>query len=172
MFLFLGANAHLGPASSEGLSVCLYVCLCICNTLAPLPSPMTKITKMTNKQKRKTNKQSDRETEIVAQQLNIFLYQASIIASHWIISFINTRYNRMYLETHLSYHPFHKTLPRSSASVNRISVRFYETGCSWAQRSYKIIQINIQPEYSRIWDWFSIRRILFQCFLFHHPFIA
>ena len=27
------------------------------------------------------------------------------------------------------YRPFHKTLPRSSASVNRISVRFYKTGC-------------------------------------------
>ena len=34
---FLGANAPLGPASSEGLSVCLYVCLYVCNTLAPLP---------------------------------------------------------------------------------------------------------------------------------------
>ena len=29
----------------------------------------------------------------------------------------------------LLYHPFHKTLPRSSAFVNLISVRFYETGC-------------------------------------------
>ena len=29
----------------------------------------------------------------------------------------------------LWYHPFHKTLPRSSACVNWISVRFYETGC-------------------------------------------
>ena len=27
---FLGANAPLGPASSEGLSVCLYVCLYVC----------------------------------------------------------------------------------------------------------------------------------------------
>ena len=27
------------------------------------------------------------------------------------------------------YRPFHKTLPRSSAFVNRISVRFFETGC-------------------------------------------
>ena len=36
--------------------------------------------------KRKTNKltkrQRDRESPLVAQQLNIFLYQASIIASH------------------------------------------------------------------------------------------
>ena len=62
LFLFLGANAHLGPASSEGLSVCLYVCLCICNTLAPLPSPMTKMTKMTNKQREKqTNKEIERQ---------------------------------------------------------------------------------------------------------------
>ena len=29
----------------------------------------------------------------------------------------------------LIYRPFHKTLPRSSAFVNCISVRFYETGC-------------------------------------------
>ena len=29
----------------------------------------------------------------------------------------------------LSYRPFHKTLPRSSAFVNWILVRFYETGC-------------------------------------------
>ena len=31
----------------------------------------------------------------------------------------------------LIYRPFHKTLPRSNAFVNWISVRFYETGCSW-----------------------------------------
>ena len=29
-----------------------------------------------------------------------------------------------------TYRPFHKTLPRSSAFVNWISVRFYETGCT------------------------------------------
>ena len=28
----------------------------------------------------------------------------------------------------LTYRPFHKTLPRSSAFVNWISVRYYETG--------------------------------------------
>ena len=28
------------------------------------------------------------------------------------------------------YLPFHKTLPRSSAFVNWISVRFYETACT------------------------------------------
>ena len=28
------------------------------------------------------------------------------------------------------YRPFHKTLPRSSAYVNWISVRFYKTGCT------------------------------------------
>ena len=37
---------------------------------------------------------------------------------------INTQY---FLE--LKYRPFHKTLPRSSASVNGVSVRFYETDC-------------------------------------------
>ena len=59
--------------------------------------------KMTNKQRDiQIKRQRDRETERVAQQLNIFLYQASIISSLWIISFINARYNRMYLETHLS----------------------------------------------------------------------
>ena len=29
------------------------------------------------------------------------------------------------------YRPFHKTLPRSSASLNWISVRFYVTDCIW-----------------------------------------
>ena len=42
--IFLGANAPLGPASSEGLCVCMSVyvcmsvCLSVCNTLPPLPS--------------------------------------------------------------------------------------------------------------------------------------
>ena len=31
--------------------------------------------------------------------------------------------------SYFKYRPFHKTLPRSSASANRISVRFYETDC-------------------------------------------
>ena len=31
----------------------------------------------------------------------------------------------------IKYRPFHKTLPSSSAFVNWISVRFYETDCSW-----------------------------------------
>ena len=35
-----------------------------------------------DKNDKETNKQRDRETERVAQQLNIFLYQASIISSH------------------------------------------------------------------------------------------
>ena len=39
----------------------------------------------------------------------------------------------------LSYRPFHKTLPRSSAFVNWISVRFYETGCTWALRDRQIV---------------------------------
>ena len=30
----------------------------------------------------------------------------------------------------LFYRPFHKTLPRSSAFINWISVRFYETDCN------------------------------------------
>ena len=30
VFSFLEANAPLGPASSEGLSVCLYVCMSVC----------------------------------------------------------------------------------------------------------------------------------------------
>ena len=62
-----------------------------------------KITK--NYKNEKNEKQRDiknKETERVAQQLNIFLCQASIISSCWIISFINARYNRMYLEAHLS----------------------------------------------------------------------
>ena len=51
---------------------------------------------------RKTKRQTNKQTKRLAQQLNIFLYQASIISSRWIISFINARYNRIYLETHLS----------------------------------------------------------------------
>ena len=42
---------------------------------------MTKNDK-TDKNDKETNKQRDRETKKVAQQLNIFLYQASIISSH------------------------------------------------------------------------------------------
>ena len=37
-----------------------------------------------------------------------------------------------YIQTYkyiLNYRPFYKTLPRSSVSVNRISVRFYEMDC-------------------------------------------
>ena len=84
-FQFLRTNAPLGPASSEGLSVCMSVC----NTLAPLL---------------------------------FFPLPSSPLLS--------------------------PPLPS------------------------QIIQINIQPEFSRIWDWFSIRRILFQCFLLqNHPFI-
>ena len=33
-----------------------------------------------------------------------------------------------------SYRPFHKTLPRSSAFANWISVRFYETDCTWREK--------------------------------------
>ena len=57
------------------------------------PLPSTKIRYKNDKNDKndknylETNKQRDRETERVAQQLNIFLYQASIISSHWIISF-------------------------------------------------------------------------------------
>ena len=35
--------------------------------------------------------------------------------------------NKVNNQTELKYRPFHKTLPRSSAFVNRISVRFYES---------------------------------------------
>ena len=41
LYHFLGANAPLRPASSEGLYVCLYVCLYVTLQLPspPLPSP-------------------------------------------------------------------------------------------------------------------------------------
>ena len=39
----------------------------------------------------------------------------------------------------LNYRPFHKTLPRSSAIVNCISVRFYEADCKKTELSNKII---------------------------------
>ena len=39
-YRFLGANAPLGPASSEALYVCLYVCMYVCNILTPLPLPL------------------------------------------------------------------------------------------------------------------------------------
>ena len=38
-------------------------------------------------------------------------------------------YPSLVLTTYGNYRPFHKTLPRSSALVKRISVRFHETGC-------------------------------------------
>ena len=81
---FLGANAPLGPASSEGLyvcmSVCMSVCMYVCNTLAPLPSPTLPQRKETKRQrdeetndKNYKNYKNYKETERVAQQLNIFL---------------------------------------------------------------------------------------------------
>ena len=36
----------------------------------------------------------------------------------------------IYIQYTYIYRPFHKALPRFSASLNRISVRFYETDCS------------------------------------------
>ena len=38
----------------------------------------------------------------------------------------------------LIYRPFHKTLPRTSAFINWITVRFYETGCSLRYFFFKI----------------------------------
>ena len=86
---FLGANAPLGPTSSEGLYVCMSVfmsvCLYVCKTLAPLPSKndkklqklqkLQKITKnyknyknykndKNDKNDKMTIKQRDRETKI------------------------------------------------------------------------------------------------------------
>ena len=37
------------------------------------------------------------------------------------------------------YRPFHTTLPRSSAFVNWISVRFYETDCIWISLNARFI---------------------------------
>ena len=98
---------------------------------------ITKITKITVKKNYKnyknykndkeTNKERDRETERLAQQLNIFLYQASIISSHWKISFLNARYNRMFLETHfiIAGHYFLTKLFRLISSLNSVE---YEIG--------------------------------------------
>ena len=49
-------------------------------------------------------------------------------------NFRHTRQNkRSTLKTkvlqHFIYRPFHKTLPKSTAFINRISVKFYETDC-------------------------------------------
>ena len=40
-------------------------------------------------------------------------------------------------EIFLGYRSFHKTLPRSSAFVNRISVRFYETACMYYKAKWE-----------------------------------
>ena len=45
------------------------------------------------------------------------------------------------------YRPFHKTLPRSSAFVNWISLRFYETDCT----KHKILSVCIKTPYSKNW---------------------
>ena len=44
------------------------------------------------------------------------------------------------------YRPFHKTLPRTSAFVNWISVRFYETDCT---RNITILALVVRPP--RVW---------------------
>ena len=63
--IFLGANAPLVPASSEGLYVCLSVCLYVFNTLAPLLSPpLQDKDKETKRQRDKeTKRQRDKETK-------------------------------------------------------------------------------------------------------------
>ena len=38
--VFLGANAPLGPASSEGLCVCLYVCMSVCMSVCMPALPL------------------------------------------------------------------------------------------------------------------------------------
>ena len=44
---------------------------------------------------------------------------------------INVRQLREEIKIYFILHPFHKTLPKSRAFINRISVRFYETDCLW-----------------------------------------
>ena len=44
-------------------------------------------------------------------------------------SFPQIHITQQYMYKTLTYHPFHKTLPRSKPFVNWISVRFYDTGC-------------------------------------------
>ena len=50
------------------------------------------------------------------------------------------------------YRPFHKTLPRSSAFVNLISVRFYETDCTSCLATVRCLLCVI-----------TIRKLLYNC---------
>ena len=47
-------------------------------------------------------------------------------------------YVAIYKGTCSKYRPFHKTLPRSSAFLNWISVRFYETDCMSSFTQYVV----------------------------------
>ena len=59
------------------------------------------------------------------------------------------------LISYVRYRPFHKTLPRSSAFINRIQVRFYGTDCTWSVNSF-------------IGDYISIPKCTGSCgYLFH-----
>jgi len=127
------------------MSVCVYICQYECNTLPSVPSPHPHFPTTSERQRyketkrqrdRETKRQRDRETERVARPINYFLYQASIMSSRWLISFI---IYAKYVNCIIEY------------ILNRI----------------------YHPKFSRIWDWFSIKRILFQYFLLqNHPFIA
>ena len=50
----------------------------------------------------------------------------------------------------LSYRPFHKTLPRSSAFINWISVRFYGTGCTLRLFSFSQVHSSFSTIYLRV----------------------
>ena len=62
--------------------------------------------------------------------IHIVFYLALLLKDSFSLqrSFRFLKIYRKYI--HFTYRPFHKTLPRSSAFVNWISVRFYETDCS------------------------------------------
>ena len=56
--------------------------------------------------------------------------------------------------------PFHKTLPRTSAFLNWISVRFYEIDCIRNNRPWYVLQIAIP---SSMWNTFAAK--LLYCYL-------
>ena len=66
-----------------------------------------------------------RQCSVCENNINITFFLVKLIFGFWYRSHARQNISK------LLYHPFHKTLPRSSAFVKFISVRFFETGCSY-----------------------------------------
>ena len=71
------------------------------------------------------------------------------------------------------YRPFHKTLPRSSAFVNWISVRFYETDCRWISLLYLSVYLSFLSIhlYSSIFLSILLNKLKYRCTIFQFQHI-